>query len=96
MDENMEFSYEKDPSTSRFCIRSGRLPYGWIMEFRFGEIYALVINEYEYFTEMWVRISPESNLLESGYITPVHVCDVLNFLADLVDPLVVEAEVNYE
>ena len=102
MNETLEFSYENDPSTSRFCTRAERVPDGWIMEFCFGEMYALVKNECEYFTEMWVRLSPESNLLASGYITPAHVCDVLNFLPAqvevpcLVDPLVVEAEVNYE
>jgi len=95
----MEFRYEKDPATSCFCTRAERVPNGWIMEFHFGEMYALVKNECEYFTEMWVRLTPESNLLASGYITPAHVIDVLNFLAAqvevpyLVDPLVVEAEV---
>ena len=71
---------------------------GWWMKFRFGDVLVLILNEYEYFTEMWVWHFGVMKFIE--YVNYADVMDILNLLAQeiekvpsLADPLVVEGVV---
>jgi len=68
---------------------------GWWMKFRFGDVLVLILNEYQYFTEMWVWHMGSLKFIE--YVNYADVMDILNLLAQEVEkvpsleyPLVVE------
>jgi hypothetical protein len=87
---------------SKYCIEAGLFEWcdGFFMKFRFGEVYVLLTNEYEYFTEMWIWRSQTEKPQVFKYLTRSGTLDILSQLAtqvieapSLVDPLVVEGEV---
>ena len=87
---------------SKYCIGEWLLEWcdGWFMKFRFGDVYVLLLNEYEYFTEMWIWCSRTEKPQVFEYLTYLGAMDILSQLAaqvvevpSLTDPLVVEGEV---
>jgi hypothetical protein len=84
---------------SKYCIGEGLCEWcdGWFMKFRFGEVYVLLLNEYEYFTEMWIWRSRTEKPQVFDYLTRTSAMDILSQLAaqvveapSLIDPLAVE------